>query len=185
MIASAFNVARRGVLWADAMLWRARWEIRQAQQRAARRARPWPMFVAIAVLALTACGGVERHARTALDVSAHALVTTDAIVADVYERRAAEALEAATSLDDYRDRMQALDRTEAALRVARSSLLAAQSGLDAHGAGNVLGSIGCVADAFDTLLDALAEIGVDPPPKLRRAIDAIRAVAGDRCEVPS
>ena len=174
----ALNWTRLRVLDVDAALWRLRGRLHRM------RSRLWPLFVVLA-LCIGACGGVERHARTALDVSAHALVTTDAIVADVYTQRADEARTTATSLDDYHARMATLDRTEAALRVARASLEAAQSGLDAHGADGVLGTIGCVADAMDRLLDALAEIGVDPPPKLRRAIDAIRAVAGDRCEVPS
>ena len=149
-----------------------------AHVRALRRAG----IVVTSVVVLTACGGVERHARTALDVTAHALVATDSIVAEVYEQRAAEVLAVATSLDDYRARMEPLDRTEAALRVARGALLAAESGLDAEDE-DTLGIVGCVADAMDHLLDALAAIDVDPPPKLRRAIDAVRAIAGDRCEV--
>ena len=162
----------------------------EPRSRSGRLLGPW--FLAIVAFAAIGCGGVERHARTALDVSAHALVATDVAVADVYEERAAVHLDAAFAAHpgdlaaaraDYADRMRPLFRTRDALELARESLLAAQSGIDAHGADGILGAIGCVADAFDGVLDALAEIGVDPPTKLRRSIDAIRAVAGDRCEV--
>ncbi len=164
---------RRGLTYVEGRLAHAEYRMRHAGA--------W--FVCVAVLAV-GCGGVERHARTALDVSAHALVATDAIVAEVYEERASVALAASADLAEYRAAMERLDRTEAALRGARGALLAAEVALDAGDAEDVLGIVGCVADAMDRVLDALAAIDVDPPPKLRRAIDAIRVIAGDVCEGP-
>lgn len=158
------------------------------------RSIPHAWFVVLAVLALAGgCGGAERRARTALDVAAHALVATDAIVAPIYADRAEEAREAALAAHpgpdaadsvrrDYRERMRPLDAVEAALQTSRSLLLAAEAGVDANGADGTWAMLGCVALTLGRLLDALEHAGIDPPRRLAAAIDGLEAVAGGMCE---
>ncbi len=156
------------------------------------RHRTGALFLAFSVIALSACGGAERHARTALEVSAEALVATDTMVSSTYVRRAAEARDEASAAHpgpegadaaeaDYHDRMRSLDRAEAALRGVASTLYAAEAQVDAHEAEGYA-VVGCVAVAFEHVLEALGPAGLDPPRQVRAAISAIRAIA-PACEV--
>ena len=144
-----------------------------------------PWFVALALgLTLAGCHGFERGARTALDVSAHAIVAVDADLAPRYEAAAAEALAASATADEYAGRMERWNATERALRTARSSLLAAESGIDAADTdGEIRSVVGCVGVALGRVLDALAEVDVSPPPKLRDALRSFSRLGGLFCEV--
>lgn len=169
---------RRGLTWVEGRLVYARYRLRDAGA----------MFIVLAVV--IGCGGVERHARTALDVTAHGVVAADSVVATVYERRAAEAREASLAAHpgadqddavraDYRDRMNRLDAAVVALRTTRIALIDAQAVLDADG--DVLPTIGCVGVALAHLVEALREAGVDPPAKLTQALGAIADLATPLC----
>lgn len=179
------NIVGRALDRVEAALYRRRY---------ARHRATWPLFVGVVVLALVlpACGSVEKHARTALDATAHAVVAADAVVAGVYDRRSDEARSAALAahpgLDeddavrsDYRARMERLDATVVALRGSSTALLDAQTILDAQGAESVLPMLGCVSLALGHLTETMRAAGLDPPPKLARAIGAIASLAGATC----
>lgn len=147
-----------------------------------------PLFVAFlailpAAMLMTGCS-IERPARTALDVAAHAVVAVDVEVAPRYEAAADEAREAATDRADYEARMARWNAAETALRTARASLIAAESGIDAADTdGEVRSVVGCVGVALGRVLDALAEVDVQPPAKLHDAIRSFSRLGGLFCEV--
>lgn len=140
--------------------------------------RLWLPLVLLATLNACAAHRAERATRTALDVASHAVVEADATFAPIYRARAAEALDASTTLDEYRERVRRLDAVETALRASRASLVAAQSGVDA-GANP---SLGCLGVSVVALFHALREAGVDPPPTLNQALDLLTIFS--TCEAP-
>jgi len=149
----------------------------------ARLLGPWLVALALG-LTLAGCHGFERGARTALDVSAHAIVAVDADLAPRYEAAAEVALAAAADRAEYEARMARWNAAEVALRTARSSLLAAESGIDAADTGGEVRSVvGCVGVALGRVLDALAEVDISPPPKLRDAVRQFSALGALFCEV--
>lgn len=136
------------------------------------------------VSCLGGCGGAPRAARTAIDVTARELVLVDQEAAVRYTAAADAALEASTSLDQYRRSMAKWDRVAAAIRSTRSALLVADRALDTwdqseHGA---RAALGCLADALHMLADALTEAGVPIPSKLLDVLALGTTVLG-ACEV--
>ena len=137
----------------------------------------------VAVAALTGCHGAERATRTALDVTAHAVDTADALVAREYADAAHRELDAATDLDDYHHRMRRWDRAEASLRAIVQAPYAAEAALDASGAANARGVLACVYTAVVDLVGALSALDVPIPQALARAVDTLGAFVGE-CHPP-
>ena len=184
------QVIHRAIDAVEAWLYRRRYEAHVRARARRERAAAASWFVVLAAVSLTACGGAERHARTALEVAARAVVATDEVTDRVYHDRAIVELDAAiaahpTDADaaraDYRERMRTLDAVEAALRASASSVRAAEATLDAPGADDLLGTLGCVAVAIGRLVEALGAAGLDPPEKLADALDVVLGVVPATC----
>lgn len=146
-----------------------------------RRVPPWLVGAVASVLVL-GCGW-ERPTRTALDVAAHALVAVDVDLAPRYEAAAAEALEASATRDEYAGRMERWDRAEAALGYGREALLLAEAALDAGTADGPGPIVGCIAVALARIRDVLADLGVEAPGDLDRALGLLLGIASASCEV--
>lgn len=168
--------------------WRCQWAKRRADVRLAKRDRERSRdfyrrgVLVLALLccpSLHACHGAERATRTALDVVAESVVAADAIVADGYSHAAQRELDASTSLDDYRARMQRWDRAEEALRAIVPALYAAQAGLDAAGAEGIRPALACVRVSVEQVIASLSAVDVPIPPSLSRAVDAAGLFTGE------
>lgn len=172
-----------------------RWRFARAQRAAdarlakqhRRRAEENGWFIGclalVACLALSGCHGAERATRTALDVTAHAVDTADALVAREYADAAHRELDAATDLDDYHHRMRRWDRAEAAFRAVVQALYSAEAALDAAGATGARGVLACVYTAAVDLVGALSALDVPIPQALSRAVDTLGAFVGE-CHPP-
>ena len=142
--------------------------------------------LAFAATCATGCGGAPRAVRTALDVTAHAIVATDEEVAARYTAAADRALEASATREEYRRRMATWDRLEASLRSTRVALLVAERSVDAWEAkeASARGALGCLADAVQLLADGLVEAAIPIPPKLLQVLALSSSVVGP-CPEPA
>lgn len=133
---------------------------------------------------LGGCGGAPKAARTAIDVTAHELVLVDQAAAVRYAAAADAALDASTTLDQYRRSMARWDRVEAAIRSTRASLIVAERAVDAwdESEDGARAALGCLADALQLLTDALAGAGVPVPQKLLEVASLGASILGP-CEV--
>lgn len=147
---------------------------------------PWAavFLAAIAATIMTMCGGCggpPRAIRTALDVTAETLVTTDRIVADQYEAHRQIALAQSSTLAEYESRMSTLNRAEAALRQTHTALLVADAGVDAWAEGtakDAKGALACVADAVRELVAALDAAHVPVPSQIGNVLSLAPAFLG-------
>ncbi len=144
------------------------------------RGRSWPLFTALAVLALGACH-TQAPARTALAAAADALHATDATVAMVYTARASAALETTMSLEDYRARMEPLDAAHDALVLSAAALRAAQAALDGSDTRNFGHGFRCTLDALVAVRAALETVGLPEPPEVARAVSLLSSLSFGEC----
>lgn len=137
-------------------------------------------FAASVALASFACGGPTREAQIALTTSAQALRLVDQEVAERYATAALEARTEATTLADYETRMHDWNDAESALRVAHSTFLLAQDGLDAWRAGDQsrwLEMVPCLVSGIGNLRSALSALGIEVEV-LTTAVSLIAGFAG-------
>ncbi len=137
-------------------------------------------------LATVGCGGRwERPTRSALDVTAHALVAADEVLAPAYRAAAFEALEEAETRADYDARMRRWDAAETAARTAASALRTAETAVDAGDHGATLAAVPCVAQALHALVETLVHAGVRVPRQLADAARTVAALTSGACPVPT
>jgi hypothetical protein len=137
-------------------------------------------FAAAVSIATFACGGPTREAQIALTTSASALRIVDREVAERYSAAAHEARTEAATLEAYETRMHDWNDAESALRVAHSTFLLAQDGLDAWRAGDQsrwLEMVPCLVSGIDRLRIALSVLGVEIP-ELTSAVSLVAGFAG-------
>lgn len=139
----------------------------------------------LSLVLCTACGGAPKAARTALSITAVAVVRTDEVVAIRYTAAANSALSSATSLEDYRDRMAGWDTVERALRGSRAALLIAQSALDTWddaGEGQWLGAAACLSASLRGIHAAIIALAITVPDELLAALEIAGTFSGE-CHV--
>lgn len=130
------------------------------------------------------CGGAPKQVRTALDVTATALVATDRIVADQYDARADSARAQSTTWAEYDEHMAGLNRAEAALRQTHTALLVAQSSVNAWDEGaakDAKGALACVAEAVSELVASLDAAHIPVPSQVTTVLSLAPVFVG-QCE---
>lgn len=135
------------------------------------------------------CGASpQQTARRTNHALAIAVDATDAAFAPVYASRARAALDAATSLEEYRLSMHDLDAVTVALETASASIQYAERLVDLWDQGGARSwpqAISCVAGALIGLEDVMTAAQVPLPPELVDAIAFGReAGIGDHCLDP-
>ena len=146
------------------------------------------LIVASLAIGALGCGGPPAAARTAVGISADAIVSLDHEFAARYTERAAAALEASNTAAAYAEAMSGYESVRDALHVATASVLATESALDAWDAGDDDGegffaAAGCAAVALGHLRDGLVAIGVVPPKALDDALALIIGFGTAVCHV--
>lgn len=137
-------------------------------------------FAVSVALTSLACGGPTREAQIALTTSASALRIVDREVAERYASAALEARNEAQTLEAYETRMHDWNDAESALRVAHSTFLLAQDGLDAWRAGDQsrwLEMVPCLVSGIDNLRAALSALRIEIP-ELTSAVSLVAGFAG-------
>lgn len=128
------------------------------------------------------CGGVPERARHAVHAGAVVLVEVDRVAAEEYRDGAAAALEASSSLAEYREQMRALDGLQVALQGAAAALevadalLAVWDGAAEQRWGEVIAAL---FDAYEGVLRALRAADIEPPDGLFRFLGGIFTQPGE------
>lgn len=139
------------------------------------------VFVAAIVsTVVTGCGGPPKAVRSALDVTAHALLEADQEVAPMYAGAANEAYEVSSSRAEYESRMERWNHVEMGLRTSRSALLTAEASVDAWEASEdgARAALGCLATAVTSLAETLQAAGLPVPSKLLQILSVAPALVG-------
>lgn len=133
------------------------------------------IVIGLLAVGMVGCGGrAERATRTALSVSAHALLTVDeAAVAEIraVELRCVEA----PSYVEWRACMEPAYRLTKALGATQHALLAAEGAVDVKGADGLLGTAGCVSAALDDVRQALRALDLPIPGEVMGALETLSA----------
>ena len=138
---------------------------------------------AVAV-AVGGCGGAPRVGRVVVLAAAEAVVAVDEATAGEHAAAAARALDAASTLPEYRAAMVPWDALTVALGVARSTVRAADAALDAWDAGGSerwLALAGCVAASLVALAEAIEAAGVALPAELAAALSLAASLGAATC----
>jgi hypothetical protein len=139
-----------------------------------------------AAMLVGGCGpSAVQHAQSFVSVSSMAVVETDQVVAAEYALAAEQALAAASSMDDYRGRMERWDEVETALVAARASVLVLQRAVDAWDAGGREGfaaAAPCVAGALLRVATLVEGLGVELPSALSTALRNFGPMIDARCD---
>jgi len=132
-------------------------------------------------LSVWACGSTpQENARRTVSIAAEAVDLTDQVFAQRYTARAAVALEAATSLPEYRTSMAPLDAVVRALATGRAALELGDAAVrvwDQGGASSWPQALACIVGALIGLRDVLTAAGVALPAELTAALDMVRGLA--------
>jgi hypothetical protein len=136
-----------------------------------------------AMLAVIGCGGsYTSQVRRGLYVAAETLVVVDESVAPKYAAASAHAVEVSDTVAEYTRLMAPWDAVELRLRMARASLLRAETEVGVYERdGTRLGllhSVGCSIVLLEDLWRDLRDAGVDPPPGLVEASAVLKPFAG-------
>lgn len=133
-------------------------------------------------LLVSSCGAsAPQTARTVLDVASAGVVAVDAVSALSYTEHARAALAASATLAEYQILMSPSNALDDALRTTHALLLAADSAIDAWDAGGAeqwLSLAVCVAGALENLRAAIEAAGVELPPALIVALNALAPFVG-------
>lgn len=145
------------------------------------------VLAAFATLAL-GCGSTpEQTARHTVDGIGMAVDVTDQAFAIVYTVRAREALDAASSLEQYRASMHDLDAVVAGLRTAHAALDLGDAAVRIWEQGGVNSwpqAFGCIVGSLVGVRNLLAAAGVAVPAELLAVLDMVHgAVDTDGCFV--
>lgn len=149
----------------------------------------WVVSLVVAVI-LQGCGAsAVDAARTGLGLSARAVVELDAEAANGYRAHHERTLAESSTMEEYTRRMRAWDGVVDAARVAKGSLLAAESALDAYAEGrgdeaSWFAAASCLALALDRLSDAAEAAGVELPGTLAAAVDSLGGMGRVTCPSP-
>lgn len=139
---------------------------------------------ALVVLMCIGCEGPPSVARRSVEIATVVVMDADRLAAERYAAAAAAALEASTTDAEYRARIAPHDALEAALRVAQSTVLAADAALDAWregGAERWPAMAACIVAALGDVQRALAAVGLRAPPELESALTMAAGFALAAC----
>lgn len=160
------------------------------------------LLAAVALLGLTACGGVPRPVRDGVEQLGLGLNVADEAVAAEVARRGPEAHEqlrrevASGAISDveqglarFEELMTPTTDARAALRATRSAAFAAERALDAWDAGSgdeasFLGAAACVVSALTHLANMLEAAGLSLPDALTQAFAFLAGLATSACPEP-
>ena len=146
--------------------------------------RPVVPVVLLLLFAALGCGGPPRAARVAVLLAAESVAAVDAATATSYTEAAARALDASTTLAEYRATLAPWDGLVQALRVAQSAVRALDASLDAWDAGGAESWIrlaGCAASALAAVARAIEAAGLEIPPDLAQALAMLAGLGAAAC----
>lgn len=149
----------------------------------------WLVSLVLAV-ALQGCGASAMDtARSGLGLSARALAAFDSGAEHAYRDHHARTLRESTTMDEYTRGMRDWDAVVDAASVAKSSMLAAESALDAYEEGrgddsSWFAAAACLGLALERLAAAAEVAGATMPRSLREALDALHGLGGVVCPSP-
>jgi hypothetical protein len=138
---------------------------------------------------LTGCVGNAAFDRSVLvaNAASQALQVLDREIAPLYEKAAADALEAlpaGSTFDAYQQAMESWNRLEQGLRAAHSALLVMQAALKGWDAGSSASegryqqALACAVDGFQAVAEASKALGLDLKPEILEFITLAGKAAG-------
>lgn len=138
------------------------------------------VMIVVAACGAYACGSTpEQTARHTVDGIGMAVDVTDQAFAIVYTERARTALEAASSLEQYRASMAGLDAVVTALRTAHATLELGDAAVRIWEQGGVNSwpqALGCIVGSLVGLRDVIVAAGVAVPAELLAALDMVHGL---------
>lgn len=147
---------------------------------------PRPLAPIFLSLFLLACGAsMTKTARTAINTTAVAVTQTDKLLAPLYAQARVDARETSASWQERDAKMQHWDAVTDAVLATYKFLAAAEIGLNAWEIGDgdkdFLLAAACTAQSLDHLRQGLAELEINLPDAIDRALKLLASFGPAVC----